>query len=112
MPAAAAVSTRPVPFGTCTERSSILTVTSSGVLNSDLSVDLVPGPVRGPGPWTCPGTRSRWNDGSRGHPLRDRGVMRVLVDRREQTLERRFAAEWAVALVHVRAELVAELDHV
>ena len=32
MPAASAVSTMPVPFGTCTSRSSTVTVTSSGAL--------------------------------------------------------------------------------
>src|SRR5512133_1955692 len=98
MPAAAAVSTMPVPFGTCTCRSSIVTVTSSGALTAHLAA------VYGTG--VCPNNQpeSRWHLGNRS--------MRMLVDRREQAFERRLAAERAPALVDVRAELVAELDDV
>src|SRR4051812_38184947 len=103
MPAAAAASTSPVPLGTCTERSSIVTVTSSDALISDLEA------ASGTGTWgACPYGRA----GSRGHPFLDNGMVRVLVDRREETLQRRLAAEGAAALVDVSAELVSELDHV
>src|SRR5438309_11989975 len=103
MPAAAAVSTRPVPLGTWTERSSIVTVTSSGALIAHL------GAVSGTG--TCGASPYR-RAASRRHPCLDHGMVRVLVDRREETLQGRLAAEGAAVLADMRAELVAELDHV
>src|SRR5438128_4167221 len=39
-------------------------------------------------------------------------MVRVLVDRREDALDRRLAAERTAALVHVRLELGAEFTHV
>src|SRR5215212_6305155 len=79
----------PVPFSTCTARSSIVTVTRSGVLTSRLDEVQTP---------------------SRRH-LRDRR-MRVHLDRREHVIERRRAAEGTAAAVDVGLELVTELVHV
>src|SRR5919202_269562 len=52
---------------------------------------------------------SRCASGSRGNALFDHGRVRVLVDGREQAVERRLAAERAAALLDVAAELIAEL---
>src|SRR5215207_6441532 len=101
MPGASAVSTRPVPFGTCTSRPSIVTVTSSLTGSDPLigtdSRGLTPGNGTGP-------ARSRWHLGYR--------MMRVLIDRGHHALERGLAAERAAAFVDVRPELVPELRHV
>src|SRR4029079_16631471 len=93
----------PVPFGTCTFRSSIVTVTSSGALIARLEAFSGTGTSG-----ACPYNRSA----SRRHPFLDHAVVRMLIHRREQTLERRLTAERAAALVDVGPELVAELDHV
>src|SRR5215213_10488887 len=103
MPASSAASTIPIPAGTCSSRSSIVTVTSSGVLNP------LP-PSRLPG--TEPAEVSLRRRSTR-HLCRR--LMMMLVDGRENPLQRRLAAEWAPALVDVPLELLAEaldvLDH-
>src|SRR5262249_40477480 len=108
MPAAWAVSTMPVPFGTVTSRSSIVSGTRSGpgvLIPPRFRDTRVPGTV--PRPWrfeSCPGdspsavARGDMSQGqSLGHVcngLGSRGhlggrVVAVLVDRREDAVERR-----------------------
>src|SRR5215208_1159891 len=115
MPAAAAVSTMPVPRGTLISRPSIDSATSSGVLTCAPS-DQVQGTV--PRPWpkrsSCAGTKPTltapprpegvaprhvwgtvprtWPQATSGRYLGDR-VEGVLVGRGDDALERRLAAE-------------------
>src|SRR5437588_3776421 len=98
----------------------MVTVTSSGMLIAHL------GAVSGTGTCgACPYSQAGLVSGtgtcgacpykrpaSRRHSCLDNGMVGVLVDRCEETLQRRLAAEGAAALVDVRAELLAELGHV
>src|SRR6185437_7532144 len=125
MPAAWAVSTMPVPLGTWTVRSSIVTVTRSvwagacvmppacawfvSVLLPVTAAGQVPSGHGRQRPFHSSGS-ILWKTpvrGSCGH-LRDGGV-RVHRDRRQDVVERRAASERAAAVVDVRLELVAEL---
>src|SRR5476649_3072141 len=99
----------PVPFGTCTARSSIVTVTRS-VTGGACPGALTPVPCgtfvallkswSDQGSWLS-GTRSRGDLGGRR--------MAVHRDRRQHVVQRGSAAEGAAALVDVRLELRAEL---
>src|SRR5919201_1127295 len=106
MPAASADSTSPVPFGTCTALPSTLTRTSSAALTVPLPCNkLLQRPSR-----PHAGTREASNKLLQARSRRHLGNGRVpvLVDRREDALERRLTAERAAALVDVTLELVAE----
>src|SRR6185436_19133291 len=86
----------PVPFGTCTVRSSIVTLTSSGALTSHSR--------NGGSPYEESATRSRGYLGD--------GRVRVHRHRREDVVQRGRVAERAAALLDVRDELLAELRDV
>src|SRR4051794_30678375 len=120
MPADIAVSTRPVPFGTCTSRSSIVTRTSSVIprtasLSCSGNVRRRSRRTRTSLPWCAPPPcRRRRRDreslprSSRVDLLRDGRVV-VLVDGREEVREGAVLAERAATGAEVLAELGAEL---
>src|ERR1051326_1314159 len=109
-PAAGAVSTSPVPFGTCTATSSTVTVTSSGALTTS--------PLRtGPrdSPWDmCAADEAEGLSLGRVCSRRHRRgrMMGMRVARRDDALHRRLAVEGTVPQLHVLLELAAELAQV
>src|SRR5437868_1873967 len=128
MPAASAVSTRPVPLATCTSRSSTLTQTSSVMPCPRRPASRNPHETVVSDTGTCPpenlhsSLSRRLSQEDRAGcltprdvcsrpDLRGHGGVGVLIHRCEEMRKRRVLAERAAAVLEVRAELVAELRH-
>src|SRR5581483_12125522 len=115
MPAASAVSTTPVPFGTWTSRSSILTRTSSVLIGRTSTDERWGGGSSAGEPGGFPTQQSKRGSRrrvtcSQARLVRDRSEM-VLVDRRIEAGQGRVGSERAAAVLEVGAKLVAELGH-